>query len=199
LSFGPLGSLDLTTPLPSLALGPFGNLSDVHYWYPFVAIVLFLVIVFTRTLVRSQFGEVLAAIRENEDRSRMIGFVPHLYRFAAFVIAGALTGLAGGLLALYDLKAVVDDMDINRSGSFVIYTVVGGVHTLLGPAVGTAVIMYLEDVGSGFLAKYPQLPGWQWFEGLIFVLVIVFLPAGIVGTFKRKRKPDFEKLLAVKR
>jgi len=198
LYLGPAG-IDLQTPLPAVDLGPFGNLSDVHLWYVFAAFILWLVIWFVRTLNGSQFGEVLAAIRENEDRSRMIGFVPHLYRFAAFVIAGALTGLAGGLLALYDLKAVVDDMDINRSGSFVIYTVVGGVHTLLGPAVGTAVIMYLEDVGSGFLAKYPQLPGWQWFEGLIFVLVIVFLPAGIVGTLKRKRKPDFEKLLAVKR
>ncbi len=195
---GPVG-IDLQTPLPALDLGPFGNLSDVHLWYVFSAIVLLLVLWFVRTLIGSQFGEVLAAIRENEDRSRMVGFAPQLYRFAAFVLAGALTGLAGGLRAIYDGSIAVESVGIDRSGSFVIYTVVGGVQTLLGPVVGTAVIMYLENVLSGVLAKFPQFPGWQWFEGLIFVAAIVFLPAGIVGTFKKMRKPDFAKALAVKR
>ncbi|MBD5654797.1 MAG: branched-chain amino acid ABC transporter permease, partial [Candidatus Eremiobacteraeota bacterium] len=88
-------SVDLTGTFPALDLGPFGNLSDVHYWYAFAAIVTLLVIAFTRALVRSQFGEVLAAIRDNEERSTFVGFDPSRYKLAAFTIAGALTGLSG--------------------------------------------------------------------------------------------------------
>jgi branched-chain amino acid transport system permease protein len=134
-----------------------------------------------RTLTRSQFGEVLDAIRENEERSVFIGFNGPAYRLAAFAISGALTGFSGALKAMYDGTVAVDSLGIERSGSFVIYTVVGGVQTLLGPVVGTALIVYLENVLSGVISF------WQLIEGLIFVLAIVFLPNGIVGTILRRR------------
>ena len=174
----PLGgyNVDLGTPLPALALGPFGDLSDVKLWYVFAALVLFLVIVGVRALTRSQFGEVLTAIRENEERSTLIGFNAAAYRLAAFAISGALTGLSGALRALYDGSVPVDSVGIERSGSLVIYTIVGGVQTLLGPVVGTGVIMYLEAVLSAHISW------WRLVEGVIFVAVIVFLPAGLVGT-----------------
>jgi branched-chain amino acid transport system permease protein len=151
-------------------------------WYPFAAIILLLVLWFVRTLNASQFGEVLAAIRENEERSAFVGFVPATYRFAAFVVAGALTGLAGSLRAIYDGVVAVESLGIDRSGSFVIYTIVGGVQTLFGPVAGTAVIMYLENVLSGVTGA------WRLIEGVIFVLAIVFLPGGIVGTLRRRPK-----------
>jgi branched-chain amino acid transport system permease protein len=182
LSFGPLGSLDLTTPLPALDLGPFGNLSDVHWWYPFTAAVTLLVIAFMRTLNRSQFGEVLDAIRENEERSTFIGFDPRSYKLAAFVIAGALAGLSGALKGLYETSTSVETLGVEQSGNFVIYTVVGGVQTLFGPLVGTAVIMYLQNVVSGIT------DAWRLIEGIVFVGVIVFLPAGILGVFQRRKK-----------
>jgi branched-chain amino acid transport system permease protein len=183
LSFGPLGSLDLTAALPAVDLGPFGNLSDVHYWYPFAAIVMLLVIGFMRTLVNSQFGEVLDAIRENEERSTFIGFDPRSYKLAAFVIAGALTGLSGALRGLYETSTSVETLGVEQSGNFVIYTVVGGVQTLFGPLVGTAVIMYLQNVVSGIT------DAWRLIEGLVFVAVIVFLPGGLLGILKRRKKP----------
>ena len=179
----PLGpwNLDLRTPLPALPLGPFGNLSDLHLWYIFAAVMLLAVLWFVRTLTRSQFGEVLDAIRENEERSVFVGFNGPAYRLAAFAISGALTGFSGALKAMYDGTVAVDSLGIERSGSFVIYTVVGGVQTLLGPVVGTALIVYLENVLSGVISF------WQLIEGLIFVLAIVFLPNGIVGTILRRR------------
>jgi branched-chain amino acid transport system permease protein len=183
LSFGPLGSLDLTAALPALDLGPFGNLSDVHWWYPFTAAVTLLVIAFMRTLNRSQFGEVLDAIRENEERSTFIGFDPRSYKLAAFVIAGALAGLSGALKGLYETSTSVETLGVEQSGNFVIYTVVGGVQTLFGPLVGTAVIMYLQNVVSGIT------DAWRLIEGIVFVGVIVFLPAGILGVFQRRKKP----------
>ena len=174
-------SIDLTGTFPSLDLGPFGNLSDVHYWYAFVALIMLLVLAFTRTLIRSQFGEVLGAIRENEERSTFVGFDPRRYKLAAFTIAGALTGLSGALRGLYETSIAPDALTVGTSGDFVIYTVIGGVKTLFGPLVGTGLIMYMQNVISA------KTDAWRLIEGLLFVAVIVFLPGGILGSFKRKR------------
>jgi branched-chain amino acid transport system permease protein len=173
-------NVDLQNTLPPLDLGPFGNLSEIHLWYPFGALILLLVLWFVRTLTASQFGEVLAAIRENEERSALVGFVPALYRFAAFLVAGALAGLAGSLRAIYDGTVAVESLGVDRSGSFVIYTIVGGVQTLFGPVVGTGVIMYLENVLSA------KTGAWRLIEGVIFVLAIVFMPGGIIGTIRSR-------------
>jgi branched-chain amino acid transport system permease protein len=178
----PLGpyNVDLGTALPSVPLGPFGNLADIKLWYIFAALVLFCVLLLMRALTRSQFGEVLTAIRENEERSSLVGFNAAAYRLAAFAISGALTGLSGSLRALYDGTVAVESLGIDRSGSFVIYTIVGGVQTLFGPVVGSAVIMYLESVLSAHISY------WRLVEGVIFVAVIIFLPAGIVGTLSER-------------
>jgi branched-chain amino acid transport system permease protein len=181
LPIGPW-NIDLTTSFPSFNLGPLGDLGDIKLWYVFAALVLIAVLWFVRTLTRSQFGEVLTAIRENEQRSVFVGFNAASYRLAAFAIAGALTGLAGALSACYDGTVAVESLSIERSGQFVIYTVVGGVQTLFGPVVGSMLIMYLENVLSG------KTQAWRLIEGLIFVGVIVFLPNGVVGTFLRRVK-----------
>ena len=186
LGLGPW-SIDLTGSFPALDLGPFGNLSEVHYWYAFVAVVVLLVLAFTRTLVRSEFGEVLAAVRDNEERSTFIGFDPRRYKLAAFVIAGALTGLSGALRGLYETSTAPDSLTVDTSGSFVIFTVVGGVKTLFGPLLGTGLVMYLQNVISA------KTDTWRLIEGIIFVLVIVFLPGGILGTLRR---PKARRLLA---
>lgn len=183
-------AIPLTAPLPALDLGPFGNLGDIKLWYVLAAVVLLLVLLFVRSLTRSQFGEVLGAIRENEERSVFVGFNAAAYRLAAFAISGALAGLAGALRACYDGSISVESVGIERSGSFVIYTVVGGVQTLFGPVVGTAIIMYLENVLSA------KTEAWRLIEGVIFVLVIVFLPAGIVGSVVKERARRSRALLA---
>jgi branched-chain amino acid transport system permease protein len=190
LPIGPY-NIDLSTALPPLALGPFGNLSDVKLWYVFAALVLFAVMIGMRALTRSQFGEVLTAIRENEERSALIGFNAPAYRLAAFAISGALTGLAGALRALYDGSVAVDSVSIERSGSLVVYTIVGGVQTLIGPVAGTALIMYLESVLSA------RIGYWRLIEGVIFVAVIVFLPSGIVGTIAKSATERAQKKRAL--
>jgi branched-chain amino acid transport system permease protein len=178
----PLLGLDLTSKLPNLALGPFGNLSDVTLWYVFVAAIFFFVVVFFRKLVGSQFGEVLSAIRENELRSTFVGFSPARYKLAAFVIAGALTGLSGALKGLYDTSTAPDTLTVEQSGNFVVYAVVGGLQTILGPLVGTGLVLYLQNVVSG------RTDSWRLIEGLIFVGIVLFLPGGILGLLKSKRR-----------
>lgn len=184
--------VDLTGTLPALSLGPLGNLSDIKLWYPFVAVISLVVLAFVRTLVRSQFGEVLAAIRENEDRSTFVGFDPRRYKLAAFVISGAIVGLAGALNALYEGSIAIDSLTIDQSGNFVIYTVIGGVQTLFGPLVGTALILWLQTIVGAIT------PAWRLIEGVIFVAVIVLLPNGLVGTFMKKQKFSFRRLLGAK-
>jgi branched-chain amino acid transport system permease protein len=182
----PLGTanVDLTTHLPSVGLGVFGNLGDLQLWYVFAGIVLLVVIVLFRMLTRSQFGEVLDAIRENEQRSVLIGFSAPAYRLAAFAISGGLTGLAGALRALFDGSVPIDSLSVDRSGSFVIYTVVGGVQTLFGPVAGTALIMWLENVLSA------KTDAWRLIEGLIFVGMIIFFRRGVIGTvLKQEQRP----------
>ena len=142
---------------------------------------------FTLTLVRCEFGEVLAAVRDNEERSTFIGFDPRRYKLAAFVIAGALTGLSGALRGLYETSTAPDSLTVDTSGNFVIFTVVGGVKTLFGPLLGTGLVMYLQNVISA------KTDAWRLIEGILFVLVIVFLPGGILGTLRR---PGARRLLA---
>ncbi len=190
LAFGP-AHIDLTTKLPSLPLGPLGDLSDVNYWYPLAALVALGVMLLVRTLVASQYGEVLGAIRENEDRSTFVGYDPRTYKLAAFTIAGALAGLSGALRAAHDGSVALGTLSIEQSGQFVIYTVIGGVQTILGPFIGTGLIMYLESVlsGNGY---------WRLIEGVIFVVVIVALPGGILGKSTRARF-GFLRALGVKK
>ena len=183
-------TIDLTTNLPKLDLGPFGNLGDLQLWYVVASIALLLVLLGTRLLIRSQFGEVLAAIRENEERASLIGFNAAGYRLAVFGISGALAGFSGALRALYDGTIAVESTGIERSGSFVVYTIVGGVQTIFGPVVGTGAIMYLENVLSG------KTSAWRLIEGLVFVAVIVFLPSGIVGTLVKAQARRTRALLA---
>jgi branched-chain amino acid transport system permease protein len=183
-------TLDLTTTLPKLDLGPFGNLGDLQLWYVLASIALLIVLLGMRVLIRSQFGEVLAAIRENEERASLIGFNAAAYRLAVFGISGALAGFSGALRALYDGTIAVESTGIERSGSFVVYTIVGGVQTIFGPVIGTGAIMYLENVLSG------KTSAWRLIEGLVFVAVIVFLPSGIVGTIAKAQTQRARTLLA---
>ena len=187
--------IDLGTALPAFAMGPFGDLSEIKLWYVFVALLTFLVVAFVRTLTRSQFGEALAAIRENEERSVFIGLDARRYKLAVFVISGLLCGLAGALHALYEGSAAIDSLSVEQSGAFAIFTIVGGAGTLIGPLVGTGLIMWLENVIGGVF------PGWRLIEGVLFVAVIVFLPSGIVGTLVRargKRAFSLRRAVAVK-
>jgi branched-chain amino acid transport system permease protein len=184
LNFG-FAHVDLGTTLPALGLGPMGDLSEIKLWYVFAAIVTFLVVAFVRTLVRSEFGEALAAIRENEERSIFIGLDPRRYKLAVFIISGLLCGLSGALHALYQGSAAIEGLSVEQSGAFAIFTIVGGVGTLIGPLVGTGLIMWLENIVGGVF------PAWRLVEGLLFVAVIVFLPSGIVGSLLRTRGRGF--------
>ncbi|MDP1838379.1 MAG: branched-chain amino acid ABC transporter ATP-binding protein/permease [Reyranella sp.] len=169
-------------PTPSLYLG----FTTVHFtsgWalYPFLAFCYFIGIVLALRIVRSPVGAVLSAIRENPLRAAAVGHNIHGYKLAAFVIAAAYAGLAGGLLGVMQAFMPPEAFTFDTSGQLVMQTAIGGRGTLFGPLVGAAVWLYLQD----FLQATLNLgAAWKLVLGLIFVLLVCFLRQGIIGGFQ---------------
>ena len=173
----------------------------------FCAVLLILAFFVTLRIRNSTFGLMLFAIKSNQVRMNYTGFATRPYLLAAFVISGMYAGLAGGLLAITDPLAGADRMQWTASGEVVLMTILGGVGTLLGPVIGAAVMKYLEQIFSSFndgvLHRiFDFLPsgaqdfmvaitspfvgeGWQLTLGLMFMLVVIFLPGGIMEGFRR--------------
>ncbi|MFC6284916.1 MULTISPECIES: branched-chain amino acid ABC transporter permease [Polaromonas] len=126
-------------------------------------------------VVNSPFGNILKAIRENEQRAISLGYRVQRYKLGAFVISAALAGLAGGLKALVFQLATLNDVSWSLSGEIVLMTLLGGIGTLSGPVVGASLIVSLENYLAG-----SELP-FQVVLGLIFVLCVLVFSRGIVG------------------
>ncbi len=166
-------------PTPSI------NIGSLHYqfgtdWslFSFIAGCYFLGIVFGLRIVRSPFGAVLIAIRDNPLRARALGHAVGLYKLAAFVIAAAYAGFAGGLLGVVQGFMPPEAFDFDTSGQLVIQTAIGGTGTLFGPMVGAAVWLFLRD----FLQSAFGLGAtWKLVLGLVFVALVMFLRRGLIG------------------
>jgi branched-chain amino acid transport system permease protein len=166
-------------PAPSLNLG-FTTFVFKNGWklYPFLAFCYFVGIVLALRIVRSPVGAVLRAIRENPLRAAAVGHSVHGYKLAAFVIAAAYAGLAGGLLGVMQGFMPPDAFMFDTSGQLVIQTAIGGIGTLFGPLLGAAVWLFLQD----FLQATLKLGAtWKLVLGLAFVLLVFFLRHGIIG------------------
>jgi branched-chain amino acid transport system permease protein len=126
-------------------------------------------------LVNSRFGMVLRAAKSNEARSRAIGFSPYPYQLTAFVISGALCGLAGALLANHTAYITPAFMDWTRSGEIMFMVILGGMATAPGPALGAFALLVVEDL----LASLTQ--HWQVILGPLLVLCVLFFKRGLAG------------------
>ena len=169
-------------PTPSLDLG-FTTLHFTSGWslYPFLAFLYFVGLVIALRIVRSPVGAVLAAIRENPLRAAAVGHDVHAYKLTAFVIAAAYAGLAGGLLGVLQGFMPPDAFMFETSGQLIIQTAVGGRGTLVGPLVGAAVWLFLQD----FLQAVLKLgAAWKLVLGVVFVLLVCFLRQGIIGAIR---------------
>src|SRR5215472_10258906 len=169
-------------PTPSLDLG-FVNLDFTSGWalYPFLAFCYFVGIAIALRIVRSPVGAILRAIRENPLRAAAVGHNVHSYKLAAFVVAAAYAGLAGGLLGVLQAFMPPEAFTFDTSGQLVMQTAIGGRGTLFGPLVGAAVWLFLQD----FLQATLNLGAtWKLVLGLVFVLLVCFLHQGIIGGVK---------------
>jgi branched-chain amino acid transport system permease protein len=131
-----------------------------------------------RTVVRSHFGQVLVAIRENEDRARFLGYRVQRYKMGACLISALLTGLAGALYPIRAAYATPDLMLWTESGEFIISVMIGGLGTLVGPIIGGAFFTILRDKVSSYVDWYFIV------IGAVLVLIVLFMPRGLFG-FRR--------------
>jgi branched-chain amino acid transport system permease protein len=169
-------------PTPKLNLG-FTTLDFSSGWslYPFLAFCYFVGLVLALRIVRSPVGSVLVAIRENPLRAAAVGHDVWAYKLTAFVIAAAYAGLAGGLLGVLQGFMPPDAFMFDTSGQLVIQTAIGGRGTLVGPLVGAAVWLFLQDFLQATLKLGAE---WKLVLGVVFVLLVCFLRQGIVGGVK---------------
>ncbi|GAC1348957.1 MAG: branched-chain amino acid ABC transporter permease [Vulcanimicrobiaceae bacterium] len=142
---------------------------------------------FAVRVVTSPFGAVLAAMRENENRAKSIGYDTDRFKLAAFVMSGTLAGLAGALFSVGNRLAGLDGVDWHTSGAIVIMTILGGIGTIYGPIVGAALYESLDF----FVSKTAIGDKTNVVMGLIFAIVILVARRGVVGeilhrTFAKK-------------
>ena len=120
------------------------SLENDRAYYYFVLIIVALCVLFAIRVVSSPFGAVLAAMRENEQRARSIGYDTNRFKLAAFVMSGTLAGLAGALFAIGNRLSSLDGVDWHTSGAFVMMTILGGIGTIFGPIIGAGLFESLE-------------------------------------------------------
>ena len=182
------GTDGLRVPTPSLLGGlvsmAVGRAEDKlgflsHRYYYYVLVVFCLCVGLMWLIVHSPFGKALQAIRDNETRAEFVGVQVWHYRWVAFLISGVFTGLAGALWVPLNGLVTPDILHWTFSGKIVFFTVLGGFQTFVGPIIGAVVYNYLETFAVGYTVY------WQMFLGIVLVVLVLALPAGIVGTAKR--------------
>lgn len=185
----------------------FGMEMSGYSGFYFCAVVLIIGFFISLRIFRSPFGLKLRAIKSNRTRMQYLGFNTKPYLLTAFIISGMYAGMAGALLAVTDPLAGAERMQWTASGEVVLMTIVGGVGTLIGPLLGVGIIKYFENIFSSLNADtlhqtFSVLPdwlenivvtitsyfvgdGWHLTLGMLFMVIVIFLPGGVMDSFER--------------
>ena len=176
------GENGLTFSQPPLGLPGLGSVRftpvTLHWFVLAVVVASYLIL---RRVTQSPFGMVLQAVRENEPRARAIGYHVERYKIVAVMLSGLFAGLAGVLYAIQNKFAAPDFVFFVVSGEVVMFNVMGGMGTLVGPIAGAAFFLLLREGFSRFFTEYYLIP-----VGLIFTAMVIFVPQGILGFLKRR-------------
>jgi branched-chain amino acid transport system permease protein len=165
-------------PLPAW-LNPTQNRLTVYLISLAFLLVSYLVM---KRMVNSPTGRVIVANRENEDRMRMIGYNPVVFRAIAFVASSIFAGIAGMLFSVWNMSATPTMISAVTTFNALIMTIMGGMGTLVGPIFGAAISQVIQQFFyTWFGARWPLV------FGILFILIVMFLPYGIVGTWHLRR------------
>tara|TARA_R110000868_G_scaffold166960_1_gene401260 strand:- start:103641 stop:104804 length:1164 start_codon:yes stop_codon:yes gene_type:complete len=200
-----MSGIEATTSLPTPNL--FGIEGTGYSGFYICAALLIVSFFIYLRIFRSPFGLKLRAIKSNQNRMNYTGYNTRPYLMTAFVISGMYAGLAGSLLAVTDPLAGAERMQWTASGEVVLITILGGAGTLIGPLLGAGIIKYFENIFSAFndqvlLNAFSFLPdwlahvfasivglfvgeGWHLTLGLVFMLIVIFLPGGVMEGITR--------------
>lgn len=154
------------------------SLSDPLTYY-YVILVFFIVsLILLTVLVRSPFGFSLKGIRESEPRMRVLGYHTWLHRYLSYILSASFGGIAGVLWAYYNGFVSPYDMDLTASIEIILMVILGGPGTLVGPALGAGIIIFLKN----FISAYTQR--WLLIIGTIYILTILYAPQGLMNLAK---------------
>jgi branched-chain amino acid transport system permease protein len=185
---GITGGTDGRGGLVNMRLGSIGlrvGIMDAQVTYYFVLFIASVSTAVIWQILRSPFGHTLQAVRENERRARNCGFDTNRIRLLAFVISGVFSGLAGALAIIYGESVPIENIHFGTSGQIVIISLFGGAGVFLGPAVGSFIYWYLRQLMSTEFVKYLAIfQYWEMWVGGIFILIVLFLPQGILGSIR---------------
>ena len=134
-----------------------------------------------RRLLNAPLGHAFVGIRENEQRMMAIGYPTRAYKLLSFTIAGAIAGLAGGLYAIFNGFISADAVYWTASGDILIMTMLGGAGTLIGPALGAAIVLLMKNVVSSYSEH------WLAIIGITFICCVMFFPGGLWGSLQKVR------------
>ncbi len=163
------------------SLGPL-NLDNGLAYYAVVAVIALLVLYGLLRVTRSPFGHVLVAIRENQLRATFQGYPVERYKLGAFVLSATVTGLAGALVAFQNYLVSAEATSVPFSGEMLAMVVIGGMHNILGPALGALFFILFRELFSIWTTN------WLLWFGIVFVGFVLYSPGGLVGVWSRLRR-----------
>ena len=161
------------------------NLDDKRHLYYTVIVTLVATYALLALLMRSRFGHALAGIRVNEQRMRAAGFATFGYKLAAFVIAGAIAGLAGFLLAIKDGAVNPELLSWHESGAVLLMLILGGIGSLRGAVIGAIAFTLLKELFQLESLLGPVASHWQMTLGFTIIAFVALLPKGLIGLRSR--------------
>jgi branched-chain amino acid transport system permease protein len=176
---------------PDLSVAGFSPIkleNPLHFYY-FVFLLMIIVYFFLRMVLASSFGRVLAGLKSNEQRTRSLGFSVFRYKLAAFVLAGALAGLAGYLAACQFGFVSPEILSWHYSANVLMMVILGGMGRLYGALIGAFAFVFLQEFFANQAIFGPLAKHWQLAVGAFIVLAVLWLPsglAGLLGTFDKR-------------
>ncbi|MHA2201486.1 MAG: branched-chain amino acid ABC transporter permease, partial [Candidatus Thorarchaeota archaeon] len=185
--------LSFATNIGDMVLLWIEDSSTIYYTIPvqFYLVLTCLVIVyaFVRRLITSPFGRMITAVAQNEERAEALGYNSYRAKIVVLAISGAIASLAGALYTPF-IRTITPDtvLGVEVTINAMLHTIIGGIATLLGPILGTGVVVYSEENLVDFIQYGLGLPGRLWLIGLgvMYIFIVLFMPLGIVGSIGRK-------------
>lgn len=167
-------------PRPDLGL-PWSLMDNTPFYY-FVLVIACIATWLLVRIVNSPFGHALRGIRESETRMLALGYNVWLYKYLSFVLGGVFAGLAGCLYVYFNRFVSPDYIHVARSAEVLLMVILGGAGSLIGPAIGAALIVLFENLVSAYTQR------WLMVLGFVYVLVTLFAPRGLTGLVQDFRK-----------
>jgi branched-chain amino acid transport system permease protein len=155
------------------------DLSSTNHFYYFILLFFLICLVLIVLIIKSPFGKTLLGIKDSENRMRVLGFNVWFHKYLILIITGGLAGLAGNLYAYYNTFIAPNVADLGNCMDFILMVIIGGPGTILGPIIGSIVVVFLKELVSVYTSR------WLIFLGVAYIITAIYAPEGILGLWHK--------------